>query len=126
MAGNSGMDRRTFFGGMAVVGGAAVLPGAACASEADARNGFLREPARDVPVAGECDVLVAGGGPAGIAAAVEKAGGEVVRKEGLDDGRWAVVDFGDVILHVFNDDMRLFYHLERLWSDDSNTEKIED
>ncbi len=58
--------------------------------------------------------------------AVEKAGGEVVRKEGLDDGRWAAVDFGDVILHVFNDDMRLFYHLERLWSDDSNTEKIED
>ena len=92
MAGNSGMDRRTFFGGMAVVGGAAVLPGAACASEADARNGFLREPARDVPVAGECDVLVAGGGPAGIAAAVGAArqGAKVILLEskGTVGGIW--------------------------------------
>ncbi len=58
--------------------------------------------------------------------AVELAGGEVRRKEGLDDCRWAVVDFGDIILHVFNDETRLFYHLERLWSTDENTEKIDD
>lgn len=57
--------------------------------------------------------------------AVEKSGGEVLRKEGLDDCRWVVVDFGDVILHVFNDETRLFYHLERLWSDESNVEKID-
>ena len=57
--------------------------------------------------------------------AVEKEGGEVIRKEGLDDCRWAVVDFGDVILHVFNDETRLFYHLERLWVDGDNAEKIE-
>ena len=57
--------------------------------------------------------------------AVEKAGGNAMRKEGLDECRWAVVDFGDVILHVFNDETRLFYHLERLWADDDNVEKIE-
>ena len=57
---------------------------------------------------------------------VEKAGGEVIRKEGLDECRWAVVDFGDVILHVFSDETRLFYHLERLWSDGNNTERIDD
>ena len=57
--------------------------------------------------------------------AVEKEGGAVIRKEGLDDCRWAVVDFGDVILHVFNDETRLFYHLERLWSDGKNEEKID-
>ncbi|MBO4262183.1 MAG: ribosome silencing factor [Clostridia bacterium] len=57
---------------------------------------------------------------------VEKAGGSVLRKEGLEDSRWVVVDFGDVILHVFNDETRLFYHLERLWSDENNVEKIEE
>lgn len=46
---------------------------------------------------------------------VEKNGIRALRKEGLEDGRWAVVDFGDVILHVFNDETRLFYHLEQLW-----------
>ena len=50
--------------------------------------------------------------------AVEKNGGEVRRKEGMDDARWVVVDFGDVLLHLFNDETRLFYHLERLWSDE--------
>ena len=58
--------------------------------------------------------------------AVEKAGGEVRRKEGLTEGRWVVVDFGDVILHIFHDDTRLFYNLERLWANSENVEKIED
>ncbi len=49
--------------------------------------------------------------------ALEKAGATVVRKEGVSDARWVIVDFGDVILHVFNDETRLFYHLERLWGD---------
>ena len=48
---------------------------------------------------------------------VEKNGGKVVRKEGYGDARWIVVDFGDVILHLFNDETRLFYHLERLWGE---------
>ena len=86
------MDRRTFFGGMAMVGGAAVLPGTVCAGEADVRNGVLREPARDIPVAGECDVVVAGGGPAGIAAAVGAArqGAKVILLEskGTVGGIW--------------------------------------
>ncbi len=56
--------------------------------------------------------------------AVEKAGGEVKRSEGTQEGRWTVVDFGDVICHIFNDETRLFYNLERLWTDGKNVEEI--
>ncbi len=49
---------------------------------------------------------------------VEKnLGVNVRRREGLTDGRWAVLDYGDVIVHIFNDEQRLFYHLERLWGE---------
>ncbi|MBR6703692.1 MAG: ribosome silencing factor [Clostridia bacterium] len=52
---------------------------------------------------------------------VEKELGLVpTRTEGVRDGRWAVVDYGDVIVHIFNDETRLFYHLERLWTDGGN------
>ncbi len=44
------------------------------------------------------------------------------RTEGVRDGRWAVLDYGDVIAHIFNDETRLFYHLERLWTDGGNVE----
>ena len=46
------------------------------------------------------------------------------RTEGVRDGRWAVVDYGDVIVHIFNDETRLFYHLERLWADGDNIKKV--
>ena len=48
------------------------------------------------------------------------------RTEGVRDGRWAVVDYGDVIVHIFNDETRLFYHLERLWTDGGNLERFDE
>lgn len=54
---------------------------------------------------------------------IEKNGGEVRRTEGVAEGRWAVIDAGDVIVHIFNDEQRLFYHLERIWGEG---EKFED
>ena len=48
------------------------------------------------------------------------------RTEGVRDGRWAVVDYGDVIVHIFNDETRLFYHLERLWTDGGNLVRFDD
>ncbi|MBE7080507.1 MAG: ribosome silencing factor [Clostridiales bacterium] len=48
------------------------------------------------------------------------------RTEGVRDGRWAVVDYGDVIVHIFNDETRLFYHLERLWADGGNLQKFDE
>lgn len=46
-----------------------------------------------------------------------KLGKSPKRVEGVAEGRWAVMDFGDVILHIFDDENRLFYHLERLWGE---------
>lgn len=42
---------------------------------------------------------------------------DVRRREGVQEGRWAVLDFGEVIVHIFDDEQRLFYHLERLWGE---------
>ena len=44
-------------------------------------------------------------------------GRDVLRREGVQEGRWAVLDFGEVIVHIFDDEHRLFYHLERLWGE---------
>ena len=58
---------------------------------------------------------------------VEKNLGLVpTRTEGVRDGRWAVIDYGDVIVHIFNDDTRLFYHLEKLWVDGGTLERFDD
>jgi ribosome-associated protein len=40
-----------------------------------------------------------------------------LRVEGLDDRHWVLLDYGDVVVHVFLDETRSYYELERLWSD---------
>lgn len=37
--------------------------------------------------------------------------------EGYQEGSWIILDFGDVVVHVFNDDKRNYYQLEHLWAD---------
>ncbi|MCU1490499.1 MAG: iojap-like protein [Acidimicrobiaceae bacterium] len=49
--------------------------------------------------------------------ALREAGGKLLRREGLDDNRWVLLDFGDLIVHVFDAEAREFYDLERLWAD---------
>lgn len=53
-------------------------------------------------------------------------GVEPRRTEGTREGRWGVIDYGDVIVHIFNDESRLFYHLERLWQDGENATSYKD
>jgi ribosome-associated protein len=49
---------------------------------------------------------------------VKSAGGpSPLRIEGLDDARWVLMDYGDFVVHVFLEEVRRFYDLERLWAD---------
>jgi ribosome-associated protein len=56
-----------------------------------------------------------------IANAVEEAlidiGTKPIRREGRSEGRWILLDFGDLVVHVFHEEDRMFYSLERLWKD---------
>ncbi len=55
---------------------------------------------------------------------MDKLGAFPVRREGVREGRWAVLDYGDVLVHIFNDESRLIYHLENLWGNEDNIEKF--
>lgn len=58
---------------------------------------------------------------------MEKVHGEIPRRtEGVKEGRWAVLDYADVIVHVFGGEERDFYCLERLWEDGKNLTKYEE
>lgn len=48
---------------------------------------------------------------------VRRAGAKVLRREGAREGRWVLLDFGDIVVHAFHEDERHFYDLERLWRD---------
>ncbi len=46
-----------------------------------------------------------------------KAGFEAKQREGYGLGNWVLLDFGSIIVHVFDKENRLFYDLERIWRD---------
>ncbi len=48
---------------------------------------------------------------------LRELGAKPVRREGQREGRWVLIDFGDVVVHVQHDDERAYYELERLWKD---------
>jgi ribosome-associated protein len=52
-----------------------------------------------------------------ITEAMAKRGEKPLGMEGYDEGRWVLIDLDDVIVHVFQDEVRRNYDLERLWSD---------
>jgi ribosome-associated protein len=45
------------------------------------------------------------------------AGAKPVRREGERDGRWVLLDYGDIVVHVQHEEERLYYSLERIWRD---------
>ena len=51
---------------------------------------------------------------------LHKAGYHLKQREGRANSSWILLDFGDIIVHVFDKDNRLFYDLERIWKDGKN------
>ena len=52
-----------------------------------------------------------------IEAKLHGEGVKAIRREGVSQARWVLLDFGDIIVHVQHEEDREFYALERLWSD---------
>lgn len=48
---------------------------------------------------------------------LNEAGVSALRREGRAEGRWVLLDFGDLVVHVFHEEDRMYYGLERLWRD---------
>lgn len=48
---------------------------------------------------------------------LEKQGARALQKEGVAESGWVLLDFGDVIIHIFGPKEREYYRLERLWSE---------
>jgi len=48
---------------------------------------------------------------------LNEAGVKTLRREGRAEGRWVLLDFGDLVVHVFHEEDRMYYSLERLWKD---------
>lgn len=48
---------------------------------------------------------------------LHKTGHDLKQVEGYDTANWILMDYGDVIVHIFDKENRLFYDLERIWSD---------
>ncbi|MDD9206457.1 ribosome silencing factor [Georgenia sp. 10Sc9-8] len=49
--------------------------------------------------------------------AMHKAGAKALRKEGVTESRWVLLDYEDIVVHVQHEEDREFYALERLWRD---------
>lgn len=72
----------------------------------------------------DCFVLVSGSTDRHVRAiveAVERALGDLgvkpLRREGEQALRWVLLDYGDIVVHVFDEEERAYYELERLWKD---------
>jgi ribosome-associated protein len=69
-------------------------------------------------------VIVTGGNERQVEAIVDEieeklrgVGAKPIRREGRRDGRWVLLDYGDIVVHVQHAEERVFYALERLWKD---------
>lgn len=79
---------------------------------------------RDVTTIGDYFVICSGSNPRQIQAIADtideelrKQGAWVLHREGIAETGWVLLDFGDIIVHIFGSKEREYYRLERLWSE---------
>ncbi len=93
------------------------------ASEKKAENVVILDMSR---VSGICDFFVICSASSSVRAktiaenievGMRKEGHRPLRRDGHREGKWIVIDFGDVVAHVFVDETRKYYNLENLWGD---------
>lgn len=72
----------------------------------------------------DCFVLASATNERAVAAVVDEVearlrdlGAKPARREGVGDGRWVLLDFLEIVVHIQHEDERIFYALERLWKD---------
>jgi ribosome-associated protein len=78
----------------------------------------------DISIIADYFVIANGTNPSQVEAMVGavreelgKAGYEAKRVEGVHNSGWVLMDYGDVVIHIFSKEDRLFYDLERVWRD---------
>ncbi|MDR1800958.1 MAG: ribosome silencing factor [Lachnospiraceae bacterium] len=78
----------------------------------------------EISVIADYFILVTGKNESQIRALIDnteekmhRAGFEIKQREGSRNSNWILLDYGDVIVHVFDTEGRSFYNLERIWSD---------
>ena len=107
-----------------------------CASEKKAENTVVLD-LRDVTSFTEFFVITSGRNSRQVKAISDEIthrlkkelGDRAIRVEGYGTGEWVLVDYGDFVVHIFNQKSRDFYELERLWRDakrvDIGSEEVE-
>ena len=84
----------------------------------------------EVSVMADYFVIASGGSPNQVQALIDnvdetlgRAGENCKSVEGYRESSWILMDFGDVIIHIFDRENRLFYDLERIWKDGKQISK---
>lgn len=101
-----------------------VLPRAVRAAESVKGFDIVVLDIRKLTVISDYFMIVSGRSPAHVKAIADRILGDLgnlgispLRKEGYRGGEWVLLDYNDLVIHVFLEEQRHFYNLERLWGD---------